>query len=178
VERGGERGFIVVGPESSGTKLTAALLRAAGCRSWGALGGDDPEPEEGTAGPPVVRRSFPHAGRWQAMTDLLDLFSPEAQVEALVTTRDWRAMAASQVDRSFAHSVSHALGNIRRVYREIFRGLDRHDTPFFVVTHEAMTGRPGYQEWLLTQLGLPGATVAVRESNAKWYSDGGHTGSG
>jgi hypothetical protein len=35
------RGYLVVGPESSGTKLTAELLRRAGCRSAATDGGGD-----------------------------------------------------------------------------------------------------------------------------------------
>ncbi|HEV7898719.1 MAG TPA: hypothetical protein VGP31_12835 [Planosporangium sp.] len=164
------RGFLLVGPESSGTKLTAELLRRAGCRSVEIVGGDDgPElPLDGH--PPLVRRSFPHGADWLTVTQLVALLGAE-DVQVVVTTRDWFTMVDSQVARGLATDRETALANVRRAYRDIFTGICELGLPYLLSSYEALTSQPRYAERLLRTLGLPPASVECYEANAKWYGD-------
>ncbi len=161
-------GYLVVGPESSGTRLTAELLRQAGCRSV-AIAGDHDGPELPRDGrPPLVRRSLPHDFEWFAIRDLARLLGTPA-VYAVVTTRDWFAMAESQVSRQLARDLDVAFANIRRAYRDIFTGVAELDLPFIVSSYEAMVAERRYGVRLLQALGLPAAAVDTYEANSKWY---------
>ncbi len=164
----GPVGYLVVGPESSGTKLTAALLRAAGCRSTAIIGGDDgPElPLDGR--PPLVRRSLPHDYEWWSIEDLVALLDVD-QIHAVVTTRDWFAMADSQVVRGLTPDTATSFANIRRAYGAIFTGLAAASLPFFLSSYEAMVSRPDYAPRLLEFLGLPRASLPTYDGNAKWF---------
>ena len=161
-------GYLVVGPESSGTRLVAELLRTAGCRSVAIIGHHDgPElPRDGR--PPLVRRSLPHDFEWFAIPDLVRLLDT-ADAYAVVTTRDWFAMAESQVSRQLARDLDMAFANIRRAYRDIFTGLAELEIPFIVSSYEAMVAESRYGRRLLEALGLPAAAVDTYEGNSKWY---------
>jgi hypothetical protein len=165
------RGFLVVGPESSGTKLTAELLRRAGCRSMAIVGGDDgPElPLDGHH--PLIRRSFPHGGDWPSFTDLVRLLAVD-EVHVVVTARDWVAMVSSQVNRNLAADRPTALDNVRRAYREIFSGICALDLPFILSSYETLTSHPRAAAGLLAALGLPTASVETYKGNEKWYREG------
>jgi hypothetical protein len=170
------RAFLVVGPESSGTKLTASLLRAAGCRSVAVIGGDDGREGPLEGAPAVLRRSFPHGRRWPVFTELVAAIGG-ADTQVVVTTREWFAMASSQVDRSLAPDRESALRNIRRAYAEIMGGIDTCLLPFVFCTYEALVERPPYQLRLLDLLGLEPADIATFDANSKWYRPGAaHTG--
>lgn len=160
----------MVGPESSGTRLTAGLLRAAGCRPVAIVGRDDgPDvPLEGQ--PPLVRRSMPHGDRWWTIEEMLAALEVD-EVHAVVTMRDWFAMAESQVARRLAADVDAAFANIRRAYREIFTGLASAAVPFFVSSYEAMVTKRDYGLRLLELLELPAATLETYDGNAKWYAE-------
>ena len=158
----------MVGPESSGTKLTAELLRRAGCRSVAMVGGDDGEPSPLDGHPPLVRRSFPHGRCWPVVRDLVaELGVPD--VQAVVTSRDWFTMADSQVNRRLVADQAMAIAHIRRAYQEIFAGLAELGLSFVVSSFEAFTAQPAYAVRLLNVLGLPAASVATYDANSKWY---------
>jgi hypothetical protein len=163
-------GYLIVGPESSGTKLTAELLRRAGCRSVAIVGGDDgPElPLDGH--PPLLRRSFPHGHDWLTVRQLVELLGTD-DVQVVITTRDWFTMVDSQVARRLAADRETAFGNIRRAYHDIFNGVSELRLPYLVSSYEALTAQPRYAERLLHALGLPPASVECYEANAKWYGD-------
>jgi hypothetical protein len=162
------KGYLVIGPESSGTKLTAELLRRAGCRSVAIVGGDDGAALRLDGHPPLIRRSFPHGAEWPTVADLVSLLAvPDVQV--VVTTRDWFAMTESQVNRRLAACREIAVGNIRRAYRDIFAGLSTLNLPFLVSSYEALTSQAGYPARLLGELGLRAATVETYAANNKWY---------
>jgi hypothetical protein len=164
------RGFLLVGPESSGTKLTAELLRRAGCRSVEIVGGDDGQDLPVDGHPPLVRRSFPHGPHWFTVRQLVALLGAE-DVQVVITTRDWFTMIDSQVGRGLAADRDTAFANIRRAYRDIFAGVAELGLLYVLSSYEALTAQPRYAERLLQTLGLPLAAVEVYEANAKWYGD-------
>jgi hypothetical protein len=65
---------------------------------------------------------------------------------------------------------SHA--NIRRAYGEIFSGLVDVGVPYVASSYESLVREPGYGRRLLALVGLPPASVATYDGNAKWYADG------
>jgi hypothetical protein len=164
-------GYLVVGPESSGTRLTARLLAAAGCRLVAIVGEDDGPalPLDGHL--PLIRRSIPHACEWPSMRELRALLCTE-RVQAVVTTRDWFAMAESQVRHGHTPDVETSHANIRRAYGEIFSGLVDVGVPYVASSYESLVCERGYGPRLLTLVGLPPASVATYDGNAKWYADG------
>jgi hypothetical protein len=170
------RGFLVVGPESSGTKLTAELLRRAGCRSVEIIGGDDGPDLPADGRPPLVRRSFPHGPHWFTVHQLVALLGAEGigaeDVQVVITGRDWFTMVDSQVARGLAADRETAFANIRRAYHDIFTGVGEFGLPYLLSSYEALTAQPRYAERLLHALGLPPASVECYEANAKWYGDG------
>ena len=169
-KRMGRLGYLLLGPESSGTKLTGALLRAAGCRSVAVAGNDDgPElPLDGH--PPLLRRSMPHDRCWFAVAELLGELEVD-QVQAIVTGRDWFAMAESQVARGLTPDRETAFANIRRAYREIWPALTEAGVPFVLSSYEALVSRPDYAHRLLEFLGLPRASLETYDGNEKWYAE-------
>ena len=170
----GSIGYLVLGPESSGTRLTASLLEAAGCRRAAIVGGDDgPElPLDGHR--PVIRRSAPHwqppsgPREWPDVFDLVRRLSVE-HVRAVVTSRDWFAMADSQLRRDLVSRLEEAYRNIRMAYAVIIGGLNEHGIPFVISSYESLVAQPAYPQRLLTFLGLPPAEVEVYDGNRKWY---------
>jgi hypothetical protein len=163
-------GYVLVGPESSGTKLTAELLRRAGCRSVEILGGDDGSALPLDGHPPLIRRSLPHGHLWCTVSELATLLGVE-DVRVVVTTRDWFTMIDSQVARGLATDPETAVANIRRAYHDIFTGIRELDAPYLVSSYEALTSQPRYAERLLRSLDLPPASVECYEANAKWYGN-------
>ncbi|GII23127.1 hypothetical protein [Planosporangium mesophilum] len=163
-------GYLLVGPESSGTKLTAELLRRAGCRSVEILGGDDGPELRLDGHPPLIRRSLPHGHRWFTISELATLLGVE-DVRVVVTTRDWFTMIDSQVARGLAADPETAVASIRRAYHDIFAGIRELDAPYLVSSYEALTSQPRYAPRLLRSLDLPSASVECYEANAKWYGD-------
>jgi hypothetical protein len=164
----GKTGYLVVGPESSGTKMTAQLLRTAGCRSVAIIGCDDgPElPLDGRV--PLLRRSLPHGARWIPVAEMVTLLDVD-EVQAVVTTRDWVAMVDSQVARTLARDRGSALASVRRAYAEIFTTLAERSVPFVISSYEAMVSEPRYAPRLLDLIGLPAASVDTWNANDKWY---------
>lgn len=164
----GPVGYLVVGPESSGTRMTAGLLRAAGCRPVAIVGRDDGPDVPLDGHPPLVRRSMPHGGRWWTIEEMLAALEVQ-EVRAVVTMRDWFAMVESQVARRLAPDAEAGFGAVRRAYSEILTGLVAASVPFVLSSYEAMVARPDYGARLLEFLGLPAAALETYDGNAKWY---------
>lgn len=170
--------FLVLGPESTGTRLTTSLLIAGGCA------GDDThfQPFDslrfGERDPIVWRRSFPWTIH-RLWPDIgVDLLGPLQErgygiSKAVVTARDWYATAKSQVYRKHVRDEATALENIATAYRKIFAQLHAHGIPArlvsydAVVAHQDLAVRP-----LLQDLGLdPDASLPpIRDESAKYYA--------
>lgn len=164
------RAYLVLGPESSGTRLVTRLLIGAGC-----YGDGDHEQRLDAEFPAdgrtlVWRRSIPHNRQWPSIVDMAArLRSAGYQVTAVVTTRDWYPTIRSQVAAGHVVNDTEASSNLQRAYPYIFEALARWNIPFVVSPYEALT-RPEAVRRLLVMLGLPpDIGEAVRDENAKWY---------
>lgn len=167
-----KRAFLVLGPESSGTRWITRWLLHAGC-----VGSDDHEQPWDHALPtdePLIvwRRSFPHGDYWPCMPLLVNgLRGMGYDVTALVVVRDWFAMSCSQGQFQPAEEIE---GHIQDAYRRIFTGLNDTDTPFIVVSYEAaLLGLERFVNMLLHHLGLEATLTdcGAVNGNAKWYKD-------
>lgn len=184
-----ERLYLVVGPQSSGTRIWTSLLMRAGCQ--GTSGHKqrldellDPDTDKTLTmsyfkpGPLVWRRSFPHGEvpKWPRLRHLVAKL-PDYQPFALVCTRDWFCMMQSQVHhRGGISSGKQALKNISLAYTKIFAQLNGLKISFFVLSYEALLMEPKLtMRKLVKKLRLrePARMEArVFDGNEKWLKGG------
>lgn len=176
------RAFLVVGPERSGTRLLTRILIAAGCY------GDDGHEQRLDAKLPdelpmlVWRRSVPHRREWPDLQSMAGVLRRKGykDVRAVVTTRDWFAVAQSQVSEKLVDDMAMAYRNQQRAYGSIMAELMLSKVPFMVVSYEHLVQRPQQTiANLMDYFGLPAliATgVEVYDGNAKWYEGIGESG--
>jgi hypothetical protein len=173
-----QRAVLVMGPESSGTRLATRILVAAGCQ------GDDGHEQRWDAGLPVRipsmpegaplvwRRSVPHGGRWPDLVTWIQWVRTRGYaVQAVVTTRDWRCMVESQVQTGHVRTPGQATNNIERAYDCIFGALGLALAPFVTLSYESLVQRPErVQRWLAETLRLPRVPqVPVCDGNEKYW---------
>lgn len=168
---------MVLGPESSGTRLLTMVMVQAGCIGgtghWQWWDDHDFEDDDELV---VWRRSFPH-GRdrgWpklQQMVERLQLAGYE--VRAVVTVREQFALVNSQLKRGFAADPEAARLQVSEAYARIFGGLWDLKVPFVVVTYESLLLRPvDVQRWLAGMLELPTVPrVLIKDMNAPHYEE-------
>ncbi len=168
--------YLVVGPESSGTRMVTELLIAAGCEGdcghtqrW-----DQGSPEAADHPMIVWRRSVPHAGRWPDIAAICaDLVSAGyGRLIVLVTVRDATCLERSQVMRRHVGTCVSARENISRCYRHIFKGLARADgAEVVMVSYEALLLHGDLAAAaLLERIGIDGpGELVITDQNAKHY---------
>ncbi len=165
--------FLVLGPESSGTRLMTRILIAAGCA------GDDGHEQRWDAETPTVdkivwRRSLPHGGQWPKLQTMLScLYDANYAVQGLIMSRDWYAMSQSQVAAGHARNTDQAIWHSQQAYAKIFEALSAAFVPFEIVNYEALTQRPELTvARLLDRLDLMKLRdVSIQDGNAKYYGD-------
>lgn len=170
-----KRAYLVLGPESSGTRLMTRLLIAAGC--FGDSGHEqrlDDYGLEHAAKVIVWRRSLPHGGEWPLIPHMVEqLLMHDYEVTAVVMSRDWHSMIISQQQAPHAETVEEAVCNIRTAYGMIFAGL--RGTPFEVVNYEALIQRPlDTFRYLAQRLGLPSVEapgIYIYDGNERYYRE-------
>ena len=167
------KAYLVLGPESSGTRCITQLLVDAGCR--GDAGHEQPFDRrlpEGVS-PIVWRRSIPHGKQWPDIGAMVDALKAKGyDVRAIVTTRDWHPVIRSQVKARHVAGRDEALANLRRAYPFTFEHLMKAAIPWWLVSYEALVARPKkVAANLLAELGLPlPEKVEVFDGNEKYYS--------
>lgn len=170
------RAFLVLGPESSGTRLMAQILINAGCA--GSADHEQPFDDENynlCQHPLIVwRRSVPHNGESLDLPRMyyrLGIYSTD--IRAIVMTRDLHSMVQSQIrDCQHANSEIEAQKNVQRAYTEIFSQLDEYSIPFVIVPYESLVlGGDLAQRHLLDCLGLalPQNFVPIYNGNDKYW---------
>jgi hypothetical protein len=157
-----KRAYLVLGAESSGTRMLTGLLIDGGCKG----SDEDKQPFDdwkfGDQDPIVWRRSYPWTEHHLWPNVELDLLKPLRKhgydvARALVITRDWFTLARSQASAERHHVATQqdAIENMQFAYREIFTQLAALCLPYLIVTYESLTvygertARP-----LLAELGL------------------------
>lgn len=165
-----KRAYLVLGPESSATRMMARQLVAVGC-----YGDSDHVQRLDTAVPddePLIvwRRSIPYAGEWPKFYEMVaELSARGYDVTAVVMVRDYHCMAISQEGQHTA-DVGEALKNIHAAYLSIFDGLLMTDARYELISYEALVLHPPSMRYLLRRLGLPEAPlIAIHDGNQKYY---------
>lgn len=164
-----KRAFLVLGPESSGTRLATQILLAAGCT--GSAEHYQPLDRHPAEGDLVVwRRSVPHAGEPLDLGRLLAKLHGY-QVQVVVTVRDPVATRRSQIANGHSRTPEQADAKIRAAYVAIFGQLAAAELPYELLVYEALVLNPReVQRELCSRLGLPaGEPVTVTDENAKWF---------
>lgn len=169
------RAFLVLGPESSGTRLMTRLLITAGC--YGDDGHKQRLDEHIPDNEPLIvwRRSVPHDGQYPDLAKMVKgLRAVGYVVTAVIMSRDWHAMAESQVNAPHTRSKKVAAANTRDAYRHIFAYLP-YQVPYELVNYESLTRRPETAvKRLYERLGLDvpaGAWTYIYDGNAKYYEE-------
>lgn len=164
------RAFLILGPESSGTRLLAEILVKAGCR--GEYSHEQEFDKGSISGECIVwRRSVPHAQKHlPEFSDEVEKKLRDYDVHVLVPTRGWHAMLMSQVRRGHVKGLDLAHKRTQRAYLDIFNFLGEVQWDFTVVSYEGLTHEPKYLDSLLDDLGLPGVDIELRDENSKHYT--------
>jgi len=167
-----KRAFLVLGAESTGTRLVTRLLISSGC----AGDGDHVQrwDSETPVGPLVVwRRSIPHDKVWPDIGAMIDFLRAQSyDVGAVVTVRDWTAAVPSQVAIGHVSDEATALRQTRAAYPFIFAALLRHGIPYVIAIYESMVRRPEAVGRLLDMLGLPRVQhEEILDGNEKWFKE-------
>lgn len=169
-----KRAYLVLGPESSGTRLATRLLMSAGCT------GDDGHTQQFDVMLPrmtsliVWRRSVPHDNKWPHIVGMVAaLRANDYQVQAVVTTRDWQATILSQITNRLVKDQVEAAANLQRAYRHIFGELEACETPFVVLSYDSLVQRPQQvMRYLARHLALERTpAVEVYDGNAKYLEE-------
>ncbi len=165
----GKKAFLVLGPESSGTRFVTSLFILAGC--YGDAGHeqrlDNEIPDVETL---VWRRSLPHNKVWvdpQAL--FLKLYDVGVyQIYPVVCVRDWFCIAESQLKNGYALTRGDAFRNIEQAYNMTYYDL----SPVMFVYEAAMLYGRAYIDMFMSPLGLTiplGVSVDIRNGDDKYY---------
>lgn len=174
----GPRAFLVLGPESSGTRLMTQILINAGCA--GSAEHEQPFDDENydlyQHDSIVWRRSVPHNRKPLDLPGMVSRLHYAGflgrDIRAIVMTRDLHCMVQSQV-RDFQHAPSEHVSEsrIRESYKSIFSQTANSGLWFVVVPYESLV--LGSQRTVLQSLGLeiPESLIQIRNENQKYYSN-------
>lgn len=170
-----KRAYLVLGAESSGTRLVTRLLVGAGCH-----GSDEHFDQPFDAGVPedgpdlvVWRRSVPHDGEISSLGGMIhELRGVDYNVMAVVTVRDLYATSLSQVNARHVPNTEMAEAHVRIAYRHIFAALMAHLVPYVIVPYESLVLH-GQQAIIRLYrhlgLGIPNAIEHIYDANEKYY---------
>lgn len=168
-----KKAFVIYGPESSATRLFTKILIYAGCYGECDHYQQFDDHLDASLNPIVWRRSFPHAGGWPVIKEMIDpLRAAGYDVKAIVTTRGLYPVVHSQIGKNYAQNEEEALKNIQKAYHLIFTELGVLQVPFFVVSYASLVLWPKQTIDTLCQfLGLnpPSEYPVIFDGNAKWY---------
>jgi LPS sulfotransferase NodH len=163
--------YLVIGPESSGTRMMTKILLKAGCSGSGEY--SQPWDSGAFKGPKVVwRRSAPHGGKWVSSKQMINRCIAEGYTPKLIImNRDWIAVSSSQVAHNHSGNLTQALGKIRRAYKEIYQDLLSTRDEFIVVSYESLVSRPKQVlQYISTFTKLDIDTnYKVKDGNEKWF---------
>lgn len=171
------RAFLVLGPESSGTRLATRIMCAAGCvGDWTHAQRWDAEPLPDRGENIVWRRSLPHNLGWPPIGEMVQrLRAGGFHVDAIVTQRATHPMACSQLQNGYVRSIDDAHHNIRHAYAYIWQALTASGVRGYPWVYEALVaGEHLERNELMAQLGLEGpfSHVPIHDGNAKYYPKG------
>jgi hypothetical protein len=168
----GKRAFLVIGAESTGTRLATKILMENGC-----VGDNthhqpfDKKPGEIQKHHLVVwRRSFPHNEVFPNIKGLVNLLKG-FRVTVVVTIRDWYTTSKSNVRVSRAHNLDDAYARVGDAYLRIFQQIIDNNLHYVMLNYDSLVLEPeNTQKTFLANLRLPFKTlVEITNENRKHY---------
>jgi SAM-dependent methyltransferase len=167
------KAFIVVGAESSGTRLLSQILVSNGV-SGEATHQQKFDTEDPSGDVVVWRRSVPH-GLTDDEPDLVEMGKKLKRlgysVTVLVMHRDPAATLASQEERFLAITNRQiAEQRYQAAYLHIYSCIKKMKVPFYSITYESLVShQKGVLNWLSEVVGLQLKPIAISDENAKRY---------
>lgn len=163
---GVKRAFLVLGPESSGTRLLTEVLLGAGCQGSADHDQAFDRRLDDARNLIVWRRSMPHGSgsqrRWPDLDNelLTPLVRRGFQVAVFATIRSHYCMVRSQLAVPHVSSLREAEGNIPEAMLRIASFASRNALPLRYVTYEEIIHCNeafvrGLAEWDLRPMRLP-----------------------
>lgn len=165
-----KKAFIVLGPESSGTRFLTEILIAGGCHGDpGHIQRFDTR-EFNNLDPVVWRRSVPHNSQRLDLRGMLEKLK-DYRVTVVVITRDWYPTERSQVSRNHSKSIAEATIKIKKALKSIFVQIVTAEIDYVLISYEALSFNPvETQKSLLRRLGLKDDVIlTVHDGNKKWW---------
>jgi len=173
--------IIVVGPESSGTRIMTKILIA--CGAWGDHGHNQRMDKKVPEGKDLVvwRRSLPHGSRakkrdWPDLWEMKKALRAAGYCDPLLIgmTRDFKSMVKSQVKNGHVLSEIEAKNNIDDAYHMICSSPFEDDfADICLVSYETLVAHPrGVLEYIseyVDGLDIKAPLPALRDENAKYY---------
>jgi LPS sulfotransferase NodH len=164
------RAYLVLGPESSGSRMLTEALVAAGL--YGDAGHvqrlDTMDLADGPDGI-VWRRSLPHGEDWPAVEALVaQLRAAGYAVTALVILRQREITAESQVRAGHSPNMATATAKVDKATVAAWTGLAAAGLVPVAVCYEAFTASEAVRAALFTSLGLEVPALDFRDENAKY----------
>lgn len=161
-----KRAFIVIGPESSGTKFLTRLFLRAGCEGdpWHEQRLDNHDPDTDLI---VFRRSYPHAGRWPDLPAIVERFMELGfDVRLIVIIRSMQFALASRQQHASGDLHAQAIEALQRIGKQW--GETGGDGVW--ITYESLVSYPKHTiHWLFNWCELPiPKGVKVEDGNAKY----------
>jgi len=171
------KAYLVLGAESSGTRLLTAILVSGGCvgnsdhyQWW------DDHPLSSQDRPIVWRRSYPHGVSYPNIGEMVEALrrNSRADITAVVPVRAQHPCTSSLVLRGHAPDPTVAAAKLQEATLRLFRDLQVHRLPFVLITYEDLVARPEQtQLWLYASLGLPHVPdIEVEDGNEKHWREG------
>lgn len=165
-----KRAFIILGPESSGTRLLTQLFIKAGCA--GDPGHTQRLDKEKPVEPLVViRRSYPYRKQWPNLAKLSGrLQSAGYDVFVIVIIRSLQFTVLSALNQKHTASMEKAQHRSLEGFKQIGAALFASKLPFVWVTYEALVQWPEQTtRWLFDQAGLkPPPEIEIYDGNRKY----------
>lgn len=160
-----KKAYVVVGPESSGTRmLTEALIRC------GIEGGEGhyQAVDNQLGNPPdvfVIRRSLPHGGQWPPLLRMKKrLLDKGYELIPIAIYRDERITALSQIRNSHVRDEKEARKKIRVAKNIIEQTYDN----LIIVQYETFVGDSRIRKAFFNRLGLEEPDMEFYNGNAKY----------
>lgn len=157
-----KRLYLVIGPQSSGTRMMTRALILSGCTEMESIDGCE---DLNTV---VIHRSIPDAGKWPKLINIELVFRRMGYyVQPIIMTRDWNAICQSQVNRKYVNDIEQAQAEIQEAYRMATQTSD-----FIMVSYEAFCLNVEYRKWLFEdKLILPDSPIEIIYGNDQYYKE-------
>lgn len=169
------RAFVILGPESSGTRLMARLFIRAGAHGdyehrqrLDAMLSNGDRPTHPVV---VVRRSYPYSKEWPNLGKLKGRLERAGyEVRAVVVLRSLQFTALSSNRQMHTRSREHGIRRSTEAFKHIGTALAESGLPFVWLTYESLVQRPEQElTWLFQWAGLPAPLdVEIFDGNAKY----------